>query len=406
MTGRERVWKVLHGELPDRTPIDLGAVTSTGISAFALRDLLRELGHEDEAVKVCDTFQVLGWVPECVRARFGIDVIGLALAPRNPEDPGWHGWEPRPGIRMEIPGDFTPQKNTEGEWTVRDKRWGDLWRMPANGFYFDAVVSRLGTDLLDLPPVPPLRDYDPFPEYTEEELAALGERAAFLWETTDYAIMGGCLGGNLFDLNIGGMMNWMMILAEPQRAREYVEKACDAMIKRARQLYDAVGDKVFAVVIGNDMGKQRGELYSPETFEKVSAPGYKRFCQWVHGNTSFKVFLHSCGSIYNYIPALIDCGIDILNPVQTNCANMEASRLKEEFGGRIVFWGGGCDTQKVLPFGSPEDVERDVRENMRIFADGGGYVFNQIHNIQANTPVENIITMLESALKCSKEGCA
>lgn len=393
MKSRERVAAALRFEEPDRVPIDLAGMCSTGIHAFALVGLRRHLGLEGKPVYLYDTSQVLGFPEDDVRERFHVDVIGLEEPGCNPGEGHWRPWRPRRDVPLLIPEGFSPEADSEGGWLVRNAGGDVAERMPAGGLYFDSTVDQFAAG--DMPKV---ADYRPADDYTDECLDMLAARAASIHEETDYAILGSFFGGNLFDINVGGMVNWMTLVAtEPDHAREYVEKACDAMIRRAGLVLQAVGDKVFALVIGNDMGTQRSEWYMPETFVRVNAPGYKRFCEWVHANTDFKVFLHSCGSIYNYIETLIDCGIDILNPVQTSAANMEPERLQREFGGRIVFWGGGCDTQNVLPSASAEAVRQHVRDRVKLFKPGGGFVFTQVHNIQADVPMENIVAMLDEA---------
>lgn len=396
MTGRERIAKVLRFETPDRTPIDLGGMRSTGIHAFALRELRRHLGLDPDAVKVYDVGQFLGWPDADIRERFRVDVVALEPPNRDADNGKWRRWSPRRGASFLVPEDFKPEKEAAGAWVLRDARGNVTNRMPRDGFYFDGVG-----DPMAVHDTPSVADYKPAATYTDEFLDALRARADYLWTNTDCAILGSFFGGSMFNLNVGGMVNWMeMLVAEPGRAREYVEKACDAMISRAQLVHQAVGGKVFALVIGDDMGTQRGEWYSVKTFREVNAPGYKRFCQWVHANTGFKVFLHCCGSVYNYMEHFIDCGIDIFNPVQTSAANMDPARLAREFGGRIIFWGGGCDTQKVLPFGTADEVRAHVRERMNIFRPTRGFVFNQIHNVQSGVPVENIVAMLDTACAC------
>jgi uroporphyrinogen decarboxylase len=392
MTGRERIARVLRFEIPDRTPIDLGGMRSTGIHAFALRELRKRLGLDPDAVKVYDVGQFLGWPDAALRERFRVDVVALEPPNRNADNADWRPWSPRRGLSFLVPADFRPVRDAGG-WALRDARGRVASRMPRDGFYFDGVADPLASR-----EVPSLADYAPAATYSDEFLDALAARADFLWRNTDCAILGSFFGGSMYNLNLGGMVNWMeMLVAEPDRARAYVEKTCDAMIARARLVHQAVGERVFALVIGDDMGTQRGEWYSTQTFRAVNAPGYKRFCRWVHAHTPFKVFLHCCGSVYNYMEDFIDCGIDIFNPVQTSAANMEPERLAREFGGRIVFWGGGCDTQRVLPFGTPEEVRAHVRERVALFRPTGGFVFNQVHNIQAGVPVDNIIAMLDAA---------
>ncbi len=177
-----------------------------------------------------------------------------------------------------------------------------------------------------------------------------------------------------------------------------MDRSVEAAISCLQLVNQAVGDRCFAWgIASDDSGTQRGEFISPDLWAEMIKPHYAKLCGWIHRHTRMKTFLHSCGSIPRLIPHLIEAGVDILNPVQTSAAGMDPAVLKSRFGGRIVFWGGGCDTQSVLPGATPEEVREHVRERMRIFKPGGGYVFNQVHNIQANVPVENIEAMLEAA---------
>jgi uroporphyrinogen-III decarboxylase len=177
-----------------------------------------------------------------------------------------------------------------------------------------------------------------------------------------------------------------------------MNRSVEASIRCLSLLHEAVGDRAFAWgIAADDSGTQRGEFINPDLWAEMIKPHYKRLCSWIHQNTPWKTYFHCCGSIYHLIPHFIDAGIDILNPVQTSAANMEPARLKREFGDRIVFWGGGCDTQQMLGNGTPEAIRQQVRERLAVFAPGGGYVFNQVHNIQANVPAENIIAMFDAA---------
>ncbi len=188
------------------------------------------------------------------------------------------------------------------------------------------------------------------------------------------------------------------LTTEKETGHEMMARSVEASIRCLTQAHQAVGDRCFAWgIAADDSGTQRGEFIRPDLWAEMIKPHYKTLCDWVHRHTRMKTFFHCCGSIYHLIPHLIEAGVDILNPVQTSAANMDPARLKREFGGRIVFWGGGCDTQNVLSRARPEDVRRQVRERIETFAPGGGYVFNQVHNIQANVPVENIVAMLDAA---------
>jgi len=184
----------------------------------------------------------------------------------------------------------------------------------------------------------------------------------------------------------------------PEYIKEIYSRQTEAAIENLKLYRQAVGDRISVIFMsGTDFGSQRGEMISPDIYRRLYLPFHKRMNDWVHANTTWKTFFHCCGSIYHLIPSFIEAGVDILNPVQCSAANMDPQRLKDEFGDRVVFWGGGIDTQKTLPFGTPDEVRAQAAERIRIFAPGGGYVFNAIHNIQAKTPVENIAAMFEAA---------
>ena len=245
--------------------------------------------------------------------------------------------------------------------------------------------------------------------FPDEQLKALEARGRFLYENTEYAMLGWgggvCFLGlslitdRLSNVTMGLPSEWMvMLMTEKETCHEMMDKSVDASIKCLEQLHDAVGDRCFAWgIAADDSGTQRSEFIRPELWAEMIKPHYARLCDWIHRHTSWKTFLHCCGSIYHLIPHMIEAGVDILNPIQTSAANMQAERLKKEFGGKIVFWGGGCDTQQVLPTATPEEIRAHVRERLAIFKPGGGYVFNQVHNIQTNVPAENIIAMLDAA---------
>jgi uroporphyrinogen-III decarboxylase len=194
------------------------------------------------------------------------------------------------------------------------------------------------------------------------------------------------------------------VAADPDYVRAFYERKIENLLTNVRLYAQAVGDTIDIIGFGQDFGTQRGLMISPQAFDELVAPYYKRLFDWVHANTSWKIFFHCCGAIYPIIGALIDCGIDILNPVQTTAAGMGPARLKAEFGDRLVFWGGGVDTQTVLPFGTPQDVRAQVRERIHIFAPGGGFVFNQIHNIQEDVPVDNLLAMYQAVQEYGRYG--
>jgi uroporphyrinogen-III decarboxylase len=239
-------------------------------------------------------------------------------------------------------------------------------------------------------------------------LTAFAARADFLQKNTDKAVLGWGASISFFGLSAllsdnitqGSLDEWLvMLMVEKETATEMMGRATDAAISRLKLYHQAAGDKIdIWGVSSDDAGTQRGPLLQPDLFREMIAPHYKRFCDWTHQNTPYKTFLHSCGSVYEYIADWIEAGIDILNPVQISAANMEPENLAREFGGRLVFWGGGCNTQGVLPHKSPAEVREHVRLNMQAFSrPEGGFVFNQVHNIQPDVPVENVQAMLQAA---------
>jgi len=233
---------------------------------------------------------------------------------------------------------------------------------------------------------------------SDEELEFLASRAARLRRETDKALLLGCWRASGLG-RVGSIPDFLALLAtDRDYVRRLFELRTETALVNLERLWQAVGEEVDIVGIdGADYGSQRGELFSPRWFENLFLPFYKIQNDWVHKNTTWKTWLHSCGSIANILPMLVESGLDMLNPVQCSAEGMDPAWLKENFGGRLAFWGGGVDTQRTLPFGTPEEVAAEVEERIRIFAPGGGYVFNPVHNIQANTPPRNIAVAYETA---------
>jgi uroporphyrinogen-III decarboxylase len=274
--------------------------------------------------------------------------------------------------------------------------------MPKAGFYFDFIRPTMANHKIDP------AAFKPPATVSDEELKAFAARAEYLYKNTDKAILGWGASISFFGLSAllsdnitqGSLDEWLcMLMVEKEAATDMMGRATDAAINRLKLYHQAAGDKIdIWGVSSDDAGTQRGPLLQPELYREMIAPHYKRFCQWTHRNTPYKTFLHSCGSVYEYIADWIEAGIDILNPVQISAANMEPERLMREFGGKIVFWGGGCNTQEVLPHASPSEIREHVRRNIQAFSrPEGGFVFNQVHNIQPDVPVENVEAMLQAA---------
>jgi len=374
LTSRQRVIRAINREPVDRVPIDLGSHMSTGISAFAYRRLRKYLGLLTNNIWITDLVQVLAYVDEDIRTRFHVDCILL-----EPPWPQKRYWSPGGDFRFVVPDIFRPEHDESENWLVR--QGNKLMRMPAGAYFFDGDW---------------LSDWGRGSEVERIRLyARLAER---IYKETPYAtnFVGYSRGighGNFFE----GLEQAVQMITDPEEVLAENERKCRAAIARFEQVNRAMGRYIQLVTVGDDMGGQNGPLCNPEHIKCFCIPFYKRFCSFVHDNSEIKVFMHNCGAIRPIIPMLVDAGIDVLNPVQISASDMDPTSLVAEFGDRITFWGGGCDTQGVLESQSPQEVAENVRGLVRIFKRAAGFVFNQIHNIQANVPPENVVAMLDAA---------
>jgi uroporphyrinogen decarboxylase len=396
MTSRERVLKAINHEEPDRLPIDLGGMASTGIMAIAYARLKQHLGIAEGETRLFDVLQQLAEVEPDILSRFGVDVISLGNSLGQLPVEFWKPWRLPDGTTCQIPAsvDIYPDEENGG-WLIRE--YGiPMQRMSPNSIYFSEVFHPLAemTSAEELKLVPR-------PVFSDEDLKFLEIRARTLYENTDFAIIAN-FGGNILETgnSLRGFSRFMMDLAQ---GGTFVEDLIGGIVETQflnLSLYlEAVGKYVQIIQFGDDLGMQDRPLMSRNMYQKYLMPGHQMLFQYVHQHSSCRVFFHSCGSISPLIPDLITAGIDILNPVQTSAKNMDPQQLKSEFGDKLTFWGGGCDTQHVLAFATPADVAQHVRERINIFAPGGGFVFNPIHNIQADVPPENIVSMFNTALE-------
>jgi len=374
LTSRERVIRTLNRQPVDRFPIDLGCHMSTGISAFAYWDLREYLGLPVNNIWVPDLVQMLAFVDEDILQRFHVDC--LLLEPRWPVE--WR-WNPREKYQLFVPETYRPTQNAGGEWQVR--QGNRSMRMAAGGVFFDGDwLSNWGG--LD----------------EDQSIRLYAREAERIYKETEYAtnFVGYSYGGG-FDAFFYGLDHCIEMLDNPQQVLEDHKKTLEVYLRRAGKIIDNFGQYIQLLSIGADMGTQDRPMCRPSHVERFSAPFIKQFCDFIHRNSDIKIFMHNCGSIKPLIPILIDCGVDVLNPVQISAGNMDPGQLKAEFGDRIIFWGGGCDTQNVLGVGSPEEVRANVRSLIRCFKPGGGFVFNQVHNIMGNVPPKNVVAMLDTA---------
>jgi len=389
---------------PDRIPIDLGGIRASGINVVVYDQLKRRMGLHTPN-KIHDSMQLLAELEPEVLDRLHVDVVPLEASTAD-----WSRADASSGVKRRLFSGlevyFPPQtcihEESDGSWLLCNARGEAYARMPKNGYYFDFIRPTMSARRIDP------AAFRPRATIPDEELDALSRHARYLYENTDKAILGWGASISLMGLSAllsdnitqGALDEWLaMLVLGKETAHGMMGRYVDAVIACLALCYQAVGDRCFAWgVASDDAGTQRAGLISPDLFAEMIAPHYKRLCDWVHAHTSWKTYLHSCGSVYAYIPHWIAAGVDILNPVQISAANMEPERLMREFGGRIVFWGGGGDTQRVLPQGTPEEVRAHVRHNLEVFGSGkGGYVFTQVHNIQQNVPVENVEAMFAAA---------
>ncbi len=400
MTSRERVVKALNFEEPDRVPIDLGGTIMTGIMAQALDRLRAYLKLTPRTVKVYEVYQMLGEVEADVVERLEVDVLPVEPLVQffGLRRDSYKPWTLPEGTPVLVPGQFEVEIDANGDYLMHHE--GDFQqpvegRMPKNGFYFDMAATIEEHPDFKPPSLEELKGQDLL---GSAELEFLQERAERLRRETDKALHLGCW-GKLGLPSVGSIPDFLCLLASDRGyVRDLFAVRTETALANLEQLKSHLGDNIDIVGIdGNDYGSQRAELFSPDWFAELYVPFFRQQNDWIHANTRWKVWEHSCGSIAKIIPLLIEAGLDIINPVQCSATGMEPRQLKERFGDKIAFWGGGVDTQKTLPFGTAQDVEREVEERIRILAPGGGFVFNPIHNIQQGTPPENVVAAYDTA---------
>jgi hypothetical protein len=413
MNGRERIRRTLRREPTDRAPIDLGSTAVTGIQATTYARVRKALGLPDQPVRIEEPFQLLAEVEEPVRRALGIDTIGLAARDTIFGFPNVGGkpWTLPDGTPALVSEHFRTIVDEEGDTLIFPK--GDVTarpsgRLPKGGYYFDAIIRQQPLDEDHLDP----QDWaEQFSVFTDEELRDLETRSRRLYEDTEYGVVG-CFGqAGVGDIAFvpGQMLRVPKGLRDPNLWYEYlathpayIEGIFDlwaGTAMRNLELYrQAVGDRIDVIFMGGtDFGGQQGPLISPNMFRELFKPYYRKANDWVHRSTGWRTFYHSCGSVAKLLDDFADMGVDILNPVQCSAAGMEPAGLKARYGDTLVFWGGGVDTQQTMPFGTAAEVRAQAAERLRTLGAGGGYVHCAIHNIQARTPVENVLAFFEAA---------
>jgi uroporphyrinogen decarboxylase len=372
VTSRERVVRAIDHKPVDRAPIDLGMMFASGISAFAYWRLREHLGLSTDRVELVSPVWFLARVDEDVLQRFHCDAILLA-PPRESR----RTWRPRPPYSFEMAAQVQATGDGQGGWVLSEGSGRAV--MPAGGQelfiregwspYFDGMIGEA---------------------YLEEE----AREAERIFKETDYATFYQSIGAYFMQ----GVAEWLCRLAlDPADVMAENERQLEKDLWHAGRVIDRMGRYVQGICIGADLGTQGGPLADPRAYERWIMPTVKKLCAFIKANSDFRIFYHGCGAIRPFIPMLIECGVDVLNPVQISARGMDPRELKREFGDRICFWGGGCDTQNVLGRASPEEVRDHVREMVRIFKPGSGFVFNQVQDIMADVPPGNVVAMLDTA---------
>jgi hypothetical protein len=410
MTSREKVRLALNHQ-SGPVPVDFGSTGLTGMHVSCVAALRDHYGLPSHPVKVCEPYQMLGAVEDDLARALGSDCVaangrGTLFGFANE---GWHEWRTPWGQTVLVPEGFRTRSNPAGDVYLFPK--GDTsvppsGHLPASGYFFDSIIRQepIDEDRLD-----PADNCEEFKLLEPADLAHWQRELARVRGETRAVVSG--IGGTGFgDIalvpapflthpkGIRDVSEWYISLVE---RRDYVHRIfsyqCAVALQNLATFAALAGDSIDVLTIcGTDFGTQNSQFCSPATFDDLFAPYYRQINDWVHRHTKWKTFKHSCGAVRPLIDRFIDVGFDILNPVQCSATGMDPVRLKADFGARIVFWGGGVDTQHTLPFGTPAAVRAEVTERLRIFSPGGGFVFNTIHNIQARTPVANIVAMADA----------
>ncbi len=409
---RKRVLDAINHRTPDGAPMDFGGSAVTGMHVSCVAKLRDFYGLEKRPVKVCEPFQMLGLIEDDLKEAIGVDVAPL-MGRTTMFGFDNRDWKPWTFNRLEVlvPEGFrTTVEPEKGGALIYPK--GDLnarpsGHMPKDGFFFDAIIRHKGADFDHLDPADNAEQYQPL---TEAQLDEIEEDARAL-DTGEYAVFASLVNTNLGDIawapgpdlidpkGVRDVAEWYMLTASrPDVVHKIFDRQVEVGIDNLARIHRRLGDDAIDVIFlcGADFGTQTSSFCSVKTFDSLWKPHYAEVCDWIHKHTTWKTFKHSCGSSERFFESMIDAGIDIVNPVQCSAKGMDPHMLKEKYKGRLVFWGGGVDTQRTLPFGTPAEVRAEVLERCEIFSQGGCFVFNAIHNVQANTPVENMVAMFEA----------
>jgi len=409
--ARQAVRDALAHKQSIPVPIDFGSTAVTGIHVSVVAALREYYGLESQPVKVCEPYQMLGLIEDDLAKAMGIDVKG-AFGPKTIFGfplADWKPWRMPNGLEVQVPGDFNTTVDSNGDLLIYPQ--GDTsvqpsGRMPKGGYFFDAIIRQQPIDEEHLNWEDNTEEFQPISQQDLDAIRVGVSEAS----KTGRAVIASLPGMYLGDIalvpapflkhpkGIRDIAEWYM---STRARRDYIHKIFEretaVAVANLQEIYAAIGNSVEAVfTCGTDFGTQRSSFCSVDTFRSLWLPYYEEMNDWIHKHTSWRVLKHSCGAVEKFIDSFIDAGFDILNPVQCSAAGMDPKLLKAKYGDRIVFWGGGVDTQKTLPFGTPAEVRDQVLSRSEIFSRNGGFVFTTIHNVQARTPLGNFIAMLDA----------
>ena len=388
----------LRHEEPDRVPIDFGGTVDSTIMAVGYQELRKRLGLGPSTTRVQDVFQQTAMIEEDMRQKLGVDTMPVFGEPTQ-----WRRGTLADGSFAELPAKFLPEVQDDGSQVVLDTQGHVVLKMPASGHYFDPVYSPLAdaTSVRDIQKhIDTIENYDT-PSYLDTPYEELARNAKALRENTDYLLVA-FFGGHIFQAaqSLRGWETFLLDLLMNQKfAEALMDQLAEANIRRFSRFAETVGPYVDVVQFEDDLGMQDRPLLSPSLYRKTVKPYHQKLFRFAKSSCSAYLLLHTDGAIAPFIPDFIDMGIDAVNPVQVSAAGMDTKELKKQFGREIVFWGGSCDSQKTLPFGTPQEVTNEVRRRIDDLAPGGGFVFAPIHNVQSGVPPENVIALFEAALK-------
>jgi uroporphyrinogen decarboxylase len=396
MNHRERVLAALRHEEPDRVPIDFGGTVDSTISALSYQELRQVLGLEPTVTRVQDIYQYTAIVEDDVRRALGADTAPVFDLPAE-----WRAGTLPDGAPAQFPARFQPQRQADGTQVVLDAAGTVVLKMPAGGYYFDPVHSPLAgaTSARDIDRyLDQIENYDK-PDHLDRSYEEMAQVAKTLREETGYLLVG-FFGGHIFQA-AQSLRGWETFLIDLLTNRAFAEALMDrlaeANVRRFERFARTAGRYVDVVHFEDDLGMQDRPLLRPELYRQVVKPYHARLFGFARANCDAHLLLHTDGAVAPFIPDFIEMGIDALNPVQVSATGMDTKALKQDFGRDIAFWGGGCDSQVVLPFGTPGQVADEVKRRIDDLAPGGGFVFGPIHNVQAGVPLENVIAMFQTA---------